>query len=212
MRTTLVLATWFAVCLAAATERVNVARFSVGALDGWRARVFAGETEYTIVQIQGRRALRADSRGTASGLYKRIHVDLTRTPYLRWSWRVENTLGPLDELTKAGDDYPARVYVIASGGFFFLQAHAVNYVWASRQAEGTVWPNAFTASSGMVAVRSGDAQLGRWIEERRDVRADFRRVFGEDVQSIDAVALMSDTDNSGKAAIAYYGDIYFSAD
>jgi hypothetical protein len=212
MKTVLFLFAVLCASLAGAADRVSVGAFSTGNLDGWTAKIFSGETEYAIVENQGRRVLRAVSRATASGMYKRVQVDLTKTPYLHWSWEVENTLGALDETVKAGDDYPARVYVIASGGIFFWQTRAVNYVWANRQPQGAVWPNAFTASNRMIAVRSGDSQLGRWLDERRNVREDFRRVFGRDVLSVDAVALMSDSDNSGKAAVAHYGDIYFSAD
>lgn len=211
MRAALFLVIMLCACLTGAAERVNVGAFSTGDLDGWTAKIFAGETEYTIVENQGRSVLRAVSRGSASGMFKHIQIDLTKTPYLHWSWEVENTLGSLNETTKAGDDYPARVYVIAPGGIFFWQTRAVNYVWASRQPQGAMWPNAFSANNGMIAVRSGDSQLGRWIAERRNVREDFRRVFGRDVQTVDAVALMSDTDNSGKTAVAHYGDIYFSA-
>ena len=197
---------------ASGAERVNVGLFSADGLDGWEEKRFAGATEYTLTEEDGHRVLRAASHGSASGLYKTMRVDLMKTPYLHWSWKIENTLGPLDETTKAGDDYPARIYVIASGGLLFWQTRAVNYVWASRQPEGATWPNAFTANAGMIAVRSGDSQVGRWIAERRNVREDYRRAFGRDIRYVDAVALMSDTDNSGKAATAYYGDIYFSAD
>jgi hypothetical protein len=185
-------------------ERVSVGLFSADELDGWEEKRFAGVTKYTLTEEDGHRVLRAASHGSASGLYKYMRVDLMKTPYLHWSWKVENT--------QAGDDYPARIYVIASGGLLFWRTHAVNYVWASRQPEGATWPNAFTANAGMIAVRSGDSQVGRRIAERRNVREDYRRVFGLDMRYVGAVALVSDTDNSGKAATAYYGDIYFSAD
>ena len=179
---------------------------------GWEEKVFEGRTLYETVSQDGRTVVRATSRGTASGLYLRRRIDLDETPILRWSWRVERTLGDIDERTRAGDDYSARVYVIRSHPVFLWKTRAVNYVWASVQPEGATWPNAYTDSSQNVAVRSGDTHTGRWVEERRDVRADFRALFGESVRHVDAVAIMTDTDNTGGDAVAFYGDIDFTSD
>ena len=189
-------------------ESVEVLRDGDAA--GWEEKVFSGKTRYETVRQDGRTVLRATSRGTASGLYRRLRVDLEKTPILNWTWRVDATLGDVDERTRAGDDYSARVYVVRSHPVFLWRTRAVNYVWASARAEGETWPNAYTDSARHVAVRSGDEQAGQWVGERRDVRADFRTLFGEDVRSIDAVAIMTDTDDTGGAAVAYYADITFT--
>jgi hypothetical protein len=199
-----------AVTVAADAELV-VGRFSAGDLRDWQSRSFQGETRYTLVEQDGRRALFADSRGTASGLYREIRVDLNRTPYLNWSWRVDRVLDGVDERTKAGDDYPARVYVVVSGGAAFWRTRSLVYVWSSHQPVGATWNNAFTSNARVMALRSGTEDAGRWVSEKRDIRADFRRLFGEEIDRIDAVALMTDTDNSGQSATAWYGDLYFTA-
>ncbi|MDX8411103.1 MAG: DUF3047 domain-containing protein [Mariprofundaceae bacterium] len=201
-----------AVASPAYSETVSIGAFSQGSLEGWEEQEFANKTEYRLVMEDGRRVLQAKSQSAASGLFKEIRIDLERTPYLHWSWKVGNTLGSLDETTRQGDDYPARIYVVASGGLLFWDTLAITYVWASRQARGKDWPNAFTTRAQMLAVQSGDERLGQWIEERHNVRADFRRMFGQDVRYIDAIAVMTDTDNAGGQATAYYGDIYFAAD
>ena len=194
----------------AGAESVEVLRN--GDIAGWEAKVFKGETSYETVRQDGRAVVRATSSGTASGLYLQRRIDLDKTPILRWSWRVDATLGSLDERTRAGDDYSARVYVIRSHPVFLWRTRAVNYVWASTMAAGETWPNAYTDSSRNVAVRSGDALAGQWVEERRDVRADFRELFGKSVRYVDAVAIMTDTDNTGGTAVAYYGDIAFTSE
>ena len=194
----------------AGTESVEVLRD--GDIAGWEEKVFAGKTRYETVRQDGRSVVRATSRGTASGLYLRRRIDLEKTPILRWRWRVDGTLGDIDERTRAGDDYPARVYVIRSHPVFLWRMRAVNYVWASTRAPGETWPNAYTGASRHVAVRSGEEEAGRWVEERRDVRADFRALFGESVREVDAVAIMTDTDDTGAAAVAYYGDITFTTE
>ena len=183
-----------------------------GDVAGWEEKVFDGKTRYETVRRDGRTVVRATSRGTASGLYLRRRVDLDATPILRWTWRVDGTLGDVDERTRAGDDYAARVYVIRSHPVFLWRTRAVSYVWASNRAAGETWPNAYTDASRHVAVRSGDARAGQWVDERRDVRADFRALFGESVRHVDAVAIMTDTDDTGGAAVAYYGDITFTSE
>ena len=195
----------------AADGELMIGRFSAGDLKEWQTKAFQGETRYTFDEKSGRRALFADSRGAASGLYREIQVDLRRTPWLHWSWRVDRVLDGVDERTKAGDDYPARVYVVVSGGAAFWKTRSLVYVWSSHQPVGATWNNAFTSNARVMALRSGTRDAGQWVSEKRDLRADFRQLFGEEIAQIDAVALMTDTDNSGQSATAWYGDIYFTA-
>lgn len=189
---------------------VRIAGFASGDRTGWEERSFNGNTRYSFAEADGRGALRAESRGTASYLIRPIEVDLTRTPYLEWSWRAGNRLSGLDEHTRAGDDYVARVYVVFSGGAFFWRTRALNYVWSSSQPRGAVWPSALTDRSMMFALRSGE-EVGRWMSEKRNIREDYRTVFGEDVRTVSAVAIMTDTDQSGQTARAWFGDLVFTA-
>ncbi|HSI95142.1 MAG: DUF3047 domain-containing protein [Methylophilaceae bacterium] len=196
----------------AAAERIEIARFTQGELSGWKTKIFAGETRYSLERTGGKTALRADSSAAASGLYREVKVDLGKTPILNWSWKVDHVLMGADERTRSGDDYPVRVYVVFSGGLYFWRTRAINYVWSNRQPVDSSWPNAFTGNARMIAVESGASQTGKWINERRDVHADYRRLFGEEPGPIDAVAIMTDTDNTGAAATAWYGDIWFSVE
>ncbi|MGZ5001408.1 MAG: DUF3047 domain-containing protein, partial [Methylomonas sp.] len=113
----------------------------------------------------------------------------------------------------AGDDYAARLYVVVSGGLAFWRTRAVNYVWASNSAKDSIWPNAFAGNHAiMLAVRGPEAPVNAWFHEKRNVRADLKKMLQEDIRYIDAVALMTDTDNSNGQVVAYYGDIWFSED
>lgn len=179
-------------------------------LSRWSTRLFSGETRYTQVTVVGQRAIKAVSDSAASGLYREIDINLQATPVLRWRWRVDNTYGSIDETSRGGDDYPARVYVVSSHPIFFWKTRVLAYVWASHQPRGSDWPNAYTSNVRMIAVRSGEQGLGEWYEEARNVREDFRRYFGRDVRYLDAVAIMTDTDDTGEKGIAYYAAIYFS--
>lgn len=198
---------------AEADNRLVVGNFSSGELSGWEVEVFEGETDYQIVEKDDGSVLRATSIDSASGLVKRQRIDLQSYPYLNWRWKIEKRLPPRQETTKAGDDYPARVYLIVSGGWQFWKTRAVNYVWAHNPAKGDRWPNAFAGDNVvMLAVRNSADATNTWYEEKRNVLEDLRRIIGPEVRYVDAVALMTDTDNTDSTAISYYGDIVFSSE
>ena len=206
----------FIACLAATpaarAETLVVGDFSNAGLAGWEAHSFKGETDYAVVELDGTRVVKAVSRGAASILFREQRIDLQQTPYLEWRWRVENVIEGAAEREKRGDDYPARVYVVREGGLFAWRTRSVNYVWSSNQPVGAEWPNAYTDQAHMVAVRSGPAEAGGWVEERHNVLDDFRRLFGEEIRHVDGVALMTDTDDTGSEATAFYGDIRFTSE
>lgn len=194
-----------------AKDQIAVGAFSQGEMSGWETEVFKGETRYTLVDVDGEKVLKADANASASGLFKKMKIDLSQTPCLRWRWKVEGALEGLDETTKAGDDYAARVYVVISTGPFFWQTRAISYVWSGTHGVGDEWPNAYTDKATMVALQSGNAQAGEWVEQTRNLLADVQRFVGPEVTTADAVALMSDTDDSQLSATAYYGDIRLAA-
>jgi len=182
--------------------------FGKGLSEGWEKKVFKGETVYRPILEEGRPAVKAESRATASALIHRISLDPKSYPRLSWSWKIVRTIGKGDERTKGGDDYAARVYVVFPSTLFW-RTRAVNYIWANRLPRGAFLPNAYTGNAVMVAVESGDGNAGRWIDEERDLAEDYRRAFGEDPPRIGAVAIMTDTDNTGEEAVAWYGAIRF---
>jgi Protein of unknown function (DUF3047) len=195
-------------------EKLMIGSFSAGSLDQWEAKEFKGQTNYQLVDFAGTRVLKAESANSASGLFKEQRIDLQKTPIMSWRWHIKNRLGTnINEQDKSGDDYAARVYVIVSGGLAFWETKAINYVWSSTSPAGKVWPNAYAGDNGrmmMIALRSSNDQTGTWYTEKRNILADLKQQFGEDIRYIDAVAIMTDTDDALGKVTAYYGDIYFS--
>ena len=188
-------------------EPLVLGRFSSGDIDGWQVRAFEGETRYRVVELDGRKVLEADSASSASSLYLEREIDLTATPVLEWSWRIEKTPGVTDERTKDGDDFAARVYVVAPGEGIFGLPLGISYVWAGQARVGEFWPNPFTSRVMMFALDSGNGAAGTWRTHKRDVRADFLRLFGRKVDRLEGIAIMTDSDNSGLKARAWYGEI-----
>jgi hypothetical protein len=191
----------------AAEHSVVIDDFENGLKPAWEMKEFHGRTLYTVVHEEsGGHVLRADSRASASGLAYKQDYSLKDYPVLAWRWKISNILEKGDETKKAGDDYAARVYVVFPH-WFFPKTKSINYIWANRLPRGQYTPNPFTANAIMLAVESGRKNVGRWVSERRNVYEDYRMIFGEEPPKVGAIAIMTDTDNTGGAATAWYDDI-----
>ncbi|HTN28212.1 MAG TPA: DUF3047 domain-containing protein [Burkholderiales bacterium] len=200
---------------------------------GWRHFAFerqARQTEYALVEDEGRTVLRARAHASTSGIIRELRVDPRVHPILAWRWKVMRVLDKSDLATKAGDDFPARLYVTFDVALESLSAPerlrigaarmlygpdvpvaALCYVWDTKAPAGTLAPSAYTDRVRMIVVDSGFANVGRWVAHRRHVVEDFRRAFGVDAPAINGVIVSTDTDNTAETAEAYYGDVEFRA-
>ena len=196
---------------ASVAETLQVSYFSASSLEGWEEKKFKGSTSYELSQIEDKQVLLAASNDSASALFKKIHIDIRKYPFLNWIWRIENRLDTENERNKSGDDYAARIYVVIDGGIFIWRTKAVNYVWANQVSKGEIWENAFAGKNAMMmALRNRQDKLSTWYTEKRNISEDLKRLFGTEFHFIDAIAIMTDTDNSHGQSKAFYGDIYFS--
>ncbi len=174
----------------------------------WEAYSFTGETRYQLTEMDGRPAVHAVcDEASASGLFFEQDIDLSQTPIIEWEWRVERTFSDIDEQTRAGDDYPARLYAVDRHNIMRWRTRAINYVWASEMDEGAQWDNAYQSRAAMLAMRSGAEQDTGWVTERRDLREDFRNIHGRDLTVLNALAIMTDCDDTGQSIEAWYGEI-----
>lgn len=226
---------WVASPGAADEQVLEVARFSTrqpgsGLPEGWKPLTFKKipkPTVYELVRDGERVVVKAVSESSASGLMKEVKINPKEFPILRWSWKVENLIQKSDVTRKEGDDYPARLYItfeydpgkvsvgkklkFLAGRALFgdIPIAAINYIWETKTQVGTVLANAYTDFVKMIVVQSGPQNVGRWIEESRNLYEDYKNAFGEEPPMINGVAIMSDTDNTGERVTAYYGDITF---
>jgi len=187
-----------------------VVDFSRQGLDVFEEERFVGETHYQLIEESGVQILQATTSASASVLYREMDIDLEKTPFLNWSWRVSNVFSIEDQQQKRGDDFPARIYVVVKEGFFPWQTKALNYVWSNHAVSEQYWPNPFTAKAAMIPVRAGTTGLKQWHNERVNIVEDFYRIFGRRITEAHGVAIMSDSDNAGGAAEAFYGKLFFS--
>jgi len=205
---------FFATCLItnssdAEADEIAVSRFSNEGLANWETRSFKGITEYRLLKENGVTVLKATSKASASGLLKKIRFDPKIYRYLRWSWKISHTIKGGDEMTRGGDDYAARVYVVFPGKFFW-QIRAINYIWANKLTKGEHVSNPYASDAKMFAVESGNGMADKWVSEERSLFDDYRLLFGVDPPEAEAVAIMTDTDNTGETADAWYGEISLS--
>lgn len=204
----LILMLFFLSTSAASSKSVSV---PITDISIWQEKQFVGLTDYQPVVIDGVAALKAHSVMSASGLYLEQRIDLHETPFLNWHWRVDRALTRLDEQTKRGDDYAARVYVVINGGLRFWKTRALNYVWSSSMAPESSWDNAYAGPNvRMISVRNNRNPTAEWLTEKRNILSDLKDHFGDEIRYIDAIAIMTDTDNSMGEAIAYYSNMFFS--
>jgi len=187
----------------------------------WKQRSFLGNTSYQAVDLEGRTVLEAKTDGTASLLFRSVNLDLNKFPVLEWAWKVSASYSGLEvgsddsavtsdfERTKAGDDFPARIYVVYQEGFLPTDVIAINYVWAGNEAVGESWTNPFTSKAKMLVVESGDDHVGKWRSYRRNIKEDFKTLFGVDVERLNGYAVMVDGDNSKQKTTSWFDFLAF---
>ena len=190
---------------------LSIGSFSSGELAGWQEETFRGKrkTHYSLVMENGRTVLKAESHNAASGILKKVDLEPVKYPVIRWSWKVAHTLNREDVTKKSGDDFAARVYVVFPS-IFFWKTRAINYVWSKKLSRNSAVPSPYTGNAVILAVESGEEKAGVWVSEERNIREDFKRLFGEEPPRIGAVAVMTYTDDTGGDVTAWYGDITLS--
>lgn len=190
---------------------VPIESFPDSSLENWKERSFIGNTEYELVQQQGKTVLRGTTDRAASVLYKEKTIRVADTPWLSWQWKIDSAYTLLNETTKAGDDFPARIYVTAKTGFLPWESVAINYVWSSYQAINTAWQSPYTEKSVLIAVQSGNTNAGNWVSQQRNIAEDFKQFFNVEIEHITGLAIMVDGDNAGQSGTAYFGKFEFSS-
>lgn len=184
--------------------------FEAGLSHKWEVKRFVGETRYEVVSDGGDKVLKARTEGSASGLFHDLNLDLNKFPILTWRWKVEGVLEDGDARIKNKDDYPARVYVVFPG-WLPLFTRSINYIWANKLPAGQHIPSTYYSKSIMFALQSGNERASEWITERRNVVEDYKKLFGNAPPKVGTIAIMTDADQTGGSATAYYDDLRFES-
>ncbi len=216
---------------------VEAGKFSAAAAgdeppSGWEPLTFKKiprHTVYSLVESSGTVVVKAVSEAAASGLTRNVSIDPKQYPIIEWRWRVDNVIQKSDVTRKSGDDYAARIYITfayepgkvslgrkikykaARALFGDVPIGALSYIWENKSEIGTLAPNPYTDFVRMIVVENGGSPVDAWRTGQRNVYEDYKRAFGEEPPMISGIAIMTDTDNTGESATAYYGDIVFKS-
>lgn len=177
--------------------------------EAWQQEAFGRATEFTQVTIDGVPAIRAVGRQSASGLYRTVNLRLVDHPLLQWQWRVDRLQPSADLRERDAEDFAAAIFLIF-GTPGDTDSRSLAYVWTDeRLAPGAIVPSPRHPDRvRSIVVESGGQRLGRWLQEERDIAADFRRAFGHDAPDVvQVLALFTDNDQTGEPVEAYYGVI-----
>ena len=196
-------------------ESVKVFEFSKTELSQLKVRKVRGadnKTVYSIGSNENGNYLKAVAENAGSGLGKEIKIDLNKTPFINITWKIEQDLSGINEKTKKGHDFAARVFAVKKTGATPLSNRAINYVFSSNVEVGENWPSPYTKKSIDNVLSTTKENLNKWVTVKANVKEDFKKFHDLNVDELDGLAIMSDTDNSKLTSIAFYQNIYFSED
>jgi len=196
-------------------ESVKVFEFSKTELSQLKVRKVRGadnKTVYSIGSNENGNYLKAVAENAGSGLGKEIKIDLNKTPFINITWKIEQDLSGINEKTKKGHDFAARVFAVKKTGATPLSNRAINYVFSSNVEVGENWPSPYTKKSIDNVLSTTKENLNKWVTVKANVKEDFKKFHDLNVDELDGLAIMSDTDNSKLKSVAYYQNIYFSED
>ena len=201
-----------AIINSASAEKIVVFEFTDEEKKTLKFHKVKKETTYTLGSNENGNYLKAEAEGKASGLGKEVKINLLKTPFINITWKIEQDLNGINEQSKKGHDYAARVFVIKKTGATALSNRAINYVFSSNNPIGNHWRSPFTKKSIDYVLSTTQNNLNEWVTVKANVRKHFKKFHDIDVNEIEGVAIMTDTDNSKLSAIAYYQNIYFSSE
>lgn len=187
-------------------------------------------TEFRYQRQDGREAIAVRADASASLLRQEVRLEPQALGRLRFSWKVPALIPGADLAVGARADAPVRIVLAFEGDRSRFAARdaalselvraltgedlpyaTLMYVWSNGKLVESVVPNARTGRIRKLVVESGPARLGQWLEYERDVAADFLRAFGEPPGALVGIAIMTDSDNTGEQARAWYGPLHLLA-
>ena len=205
----------FSYSISALAEKVVVFEFTeqeFETLEVRKVRGSNGKTKYTLGINENGSFLRAEAKGTASGLGKKVKINLNKTPFINITWKIEKDLKGIDEKSKKGHDYAARVFVVKKTGLTPLSNKAVNYVFSSNNSTNEFWRSPYTKSSIDYVLSTTKDNLNEWVTVKTNVKEHFKKLHDLNVEELTGLAIMTDTDQTDIKAISYYQNIYFSSE
>ena len=209
---TKILIIYFSLINSSFSDKIQAFDFSKEEFETLEVKKVKKLTSYSLGFNENGNFLRAEAEGVGSGLGKKLKINLEKTPFINITWKIEKDLRGINENSKKGHDYAARVFVVKKTGLTALSNKAINYVFSSNNNIDEHWRSPYTKSSIDYVLSTTKEHTNEWVTVKANVRDHFKKLHGLDVKVIDGLAIMTDTDNSKLKAISYYQDIFFSSE
>jgi len=193
-------------------DKIVVFDFTEDEFKKLKVKKVKGKTTWSLGFNKNGNFIKAEAEGKGSGLGKEVEINLSKTPFINITWKVEKDLSGIVENSKKGHDYAARVFVIKKTGSTALSNRVINYVFSSNNSIEDNWPSPYTKKSIDYVLSTTKDNLDVWVTVKANVKKHFKKLHGLNVDELSGVAIMTDTDNSKLKAIAYYQNIYFSSE
>ena len=181
----------------------------------WKAQTW-GSPNYQNIKIvddDGHRALHMKTQNDGTTLNREIKgkVDLKNTPMLAWEWKSIVLPKGANSCKKATDDQAAQVYVVWPRFPEQVRSRVIGYVWDTTQPAGTICKSEKTGTVTYVVVRSGSADLNKWVAETRNVVEDFKKIYGEAPDEPAILSVATDSNDTNSSSEAMIGAIRFKS-
>ncbi len=173
----------------------------------WNHQYFVDETQYQLAEYLGVDCVYAKAQGSSSGLFYEKSVAVNTDIELQWQWFGIRQSENNNELSKEGDDFMLRLYVIKKHSWLPWRSQSLMYVWSAQQKQGSSWGSPYTGQVKLISVADAKNTLLQWHTFVRNPAEDFEQLFGEPLERIDAIAIMTDADGLTDSAEACYGSI-----
>ena len=183
-----------------------------GIPEGWKGQNWGSpKYDFTIVSDDGRKALNMKSVNEGSTVSKDLKgkINLKETPVLEWSWKVTMLPKGADSCHKATDDEAGQVFVVWPRIPEAVRSQIIGYVWDTTLPVGTICKSEKTGTVTYIVLRSGTAELGKWVTERRNVVDDFKKIYGDVPVDPAAVSIAVDSNDTNSPAEWFMGSILF---
>jgi hypothetical protein len=182
-----------------------------GIPDGWKGQNWGSpKYDFRIATQGGRKAIQLKSANDSSTISKEVKVDVKTWPVLQWSWQVVTLPKGGDARKSATDDEAAQIYVTFPRFPQAVRSRIISYIWDTAAPVGSVFKSEKTGLVTYVVVRSGPADLGKWLTESRNVLEDYKKIYGEAPgEDVGAISIAIDSNDTNSTAESYFGEIFF---
>src|SRR5690242_13009542 len=182
-----------------------------GIPDGWKGQNWGSpKYDFRIVTQGGRKAIQLKSANDSSTISKEVKVDVKAWPIVQWSWQVVTLPKGGDARKSATDDEAAQIYVTFPRFPSAVRSRIISYIWDTTAPVGSIFKSEKTGLVTYVVVRSGPADLGKWLTESRNVLEDYKKIYGEaPAEEVGAISIAIDSNDTNSTAESYFGEIFF---